>query len=64
MNSAGEQGVRQTYSQLNHLMQDYPDVQEMLLDLLTGIKLIFIELSRNYRYAFQFEFYVAKVASF
>ena len=36
MNSAGEQGVRQTYSQLNHLMQDYPDVQEMLLDLLTG----------------------------
>jgi len=35
MNSAGEQGVRQTYSQLNHLMQDYPDVQEMLLDLLT-----------------------------
>ena len=49
MNSAGEQGVRQTYSQLNQLMQDYPDVQEMLLDLLTGIKLIFIELSRNNR---------------
>ncbi len=36
MNSAGEQGVRQTYSQLHQLMQDYPDVQEMLLDLLTG----------------------------
>ena len=34
--TAGDLGVRQTYTQLHDLMQDFPDVQELLLDLLTG----------------------------
>jgi len=33
--TAGDLGVRQTYTQLHDLMQDFPDVQELLLDLLT-----------------------------